>query len=124
LINSITDRSAPGNGRLRSLASGDVVDRAGSKAKGVDLTGRGEVVHLVVQDDPVVRHYKIKTRSVSYRIRVEGAGLTGTASPVGVDSATNIADAGQPYYFNRAPRCARTHVVRETAIPSPSTTAK
>lgn len=114
---------APGNGRLRSLASSDVVDRTGSKAEGVDLTGRGKVVHLVVQDDSVVRHYKIQVRSVSCRIRI-GAGLTGTASPVGVDSAKNVADAGQPYYYNRAPRCARTHVVRETAIPSPSTTAK
>lgn len=120
----MANRSAPGNGRLRSLASSDVVDRAGSKAEGVDLTGRGEVVHLVVQDDSVVRHYKIQVRSVSYRIRVEGAELTGTASPVGVDGTKKFQTLVSDTTAIAFSRFTCTHVVSETAIPSPSTTAK
>jgi hypothetical protein len=123
LISGTTRCSAPSNGGLRSLASSDVVDRAGSKAKGVDVTGRGEVVHLVVQDDSVVRHYKIQTRSVSYRIRV-GAGLTGTASPVGVDGTKKFQTLVSDTTAIAFSRCTCTHVVSETAIPSPSTTAK
>ena len=119
----MANRSAPGNGRLRSLASSDVVDRAGSKAEGVDLTGRGEVVHLVVQDDSVVRHYKIQMRSVSYRM-VEGAGLTGTASPIGVDGTTRLQTLVSNTTAIAFSRHTCTHVVSETAIPSPSTTAK
>lgn len=120
----MANRSAPGNGRLRSLASSDVVDRAGSKAEGVDLTGRGEVVHLVVQDDSVVRHYGNQARSVLYRIWEDNAGLTGTASPVGVDGTKKFQTLVSDTTAIAFSRCTCTHVVSETAIPSPSTTAK